>query len=56
MNSIHPTFTRSATADEAAIAAGTTLDEWAGGTPKGRLADVQDVANIAVFLASAESS
>ncbi|WP_009480697.1 SDR family oxidoreductase [Rhodococcus sp. JVH1] len=26
-NSIHPTFTRSATADEAAIAAGTTLDE-----------------------------
>jgi len=57
VNSIHPTYVKTAMADYGAAMAGMTLEEM--GTrmvPLGRLAEPEDVANVIVFLAADESS
>ena len=57
VNSIHPTYTKTAMADYGAAAAGASLDDL--GTkmvPLGRLAEVDDVARVVVFLSSDDAA
>ena len=57
VNSIHPTYVRTAMADYGAKMAGKTLEELGRDmSVLGRLAEPEDVANVIVFLASDESS
>ena len=57
VNSIHPTYVKTAMADYGAATAGKTLDEMGRGmSVLGRLAEPEDVANVIVFLAADESS
>jgi len=57
VNSIHPTYVKTAMADYGAAVAGMTLDEMGQKmVPLGRLAEPEDVANMIVFLAADESS
>ena len=56
VNSIHPTYVKTAMADYGAATAGRTLEELGGGmSVLGRLAEPEDVANVIVFLAADES-
>ena len=56
VNSIHPTYVKTAMADYGAATAGKTLDELGRDmSVLGRLADPADVANVIVFLAADES-
>ncbi len=56
VNSIHPTYVRTAMADYGATMAGKTLDDLGRGmSVLGRLAEPEDVANVIVFLAAEES-
>lgn len=57
VNSIHPTYTKTAMADYGAAAAGATLDELAEKmVPLGRLAEADDVAKVVAFLASDDAA
>lgn len=57
VNSIHPTYVRTAMADYGAAVAGMTLDELGKRmSPLGRLAEPEDVANVIVFLAGEDSN
>jgi NAD(P)-dependent dehydrogenase (short-subunit alcohol dehydrogenase family) len=57
VNSIHPTYVKTAMADYGAAAAGKTLEELGHDmSVLGRLAEPEDVANVIVFLAADESS
>ena len=57
VNSIHPTYVKTAMADYGAAMAGKTLDEMGRDmSVLGRLAEPADVANVIVFLAADESS
>lgn len=57
VNSIHPTYVRTAMADHGAAVAGMTLDELGKRmSPLGRLAEPEDVANVIVFLAGEDSN
>lgn len=56
VNSVHPTYVRTAMADYGAAKAGKTLDELGRGmSVLGRLAEPEDVANVIVFLAADDS-
>jgi NAD(P)-dependent dehydrogenase (short-subunit alcohol dehydrogenase family) len=56
VNSIHPTYVKTAMADYGAAVAGKTLDEMGREmSVLGRLAEPEDVANVIVFLAADES-
>ncbi|MDA8315867.1 MAG: glucose 1-dehydrogenase [Actinomycetota bacterium] len=56
VNSIHPTYVKTAMADYGAAIAGKTLDEMGREmSVLGRLAEPEDVANVIVFLAADES-
>ena len=56
VNSIHPTYVRTAMADYGAAMAGKTLDELGRDmSVLGRMAEPEDVANVIVFLAADES-
>lgn len=56
VNSIHPTYVKTAMADYGAAMAGKTLEEMGRDmSALGRLAEPEDVANVIVFLASDES-
>jgi NAD(P)-dependent dehydrogenase (short-subunit alcohol dehydrogenase family) len=56
VNSIHPTYVKTAMADYGAAIAGKSLDEMGREmSVLGRLAEPEDVANVIVFLASDES-
>jgi len=56
VNSVHPTYVKTAMADYGAAVAGKTLDELGRDmTVLGRLAEPEDVANVIVFLAADES-
>jgi len=56
VNSIHPTYVKTAMADYGAAMAGKTLDELGRDmSVLGRLAEPEDVANVVVFLAADES-
>lgn len=56
VNSIHPTYVKTAMADYGAAQAGKTLEELGRDmSALGRLAEPEDVANVIVFLASDES-
>jgi NAD(P)-dependent dehydrogenase (short-subunit alcohol dehydrogenase family) len=56
VNSIHPTYVKTAMADYGAALAGKTLDEMGRDmSVLGRLAEPEDVANVIVFLAADES-
>lgn len=51
VNSVHPTYTKTAMADYGAAAVGSSLDDLGERmTPLGRLAEVDDVAKVVVFL------
>ena len=57
VNSIHPTYVKTAMADYGAAMAGKTLDELGRDmSVLGRLAEPEDVANVIVFLAADESN
>lgn len=57
VNTVHPTYVKTAMADYGAATLGTTLDELGPAlSPLGRLAEVSDVVNILTFLASDEAS
>ena len=57
VNSIHPTYVKTAMADYGAAAAGKTLEELGREmSVLGRLAEPEDVANVIVFLAADESA
>lgn len=57
VNSVHPTYVKTAMADYGAVMAGKTLEEMGRGmSVLGRLAEPDDVANVIVFLAADESS
>lgn len=57
VNSIHPTYVKTAMADYGAAIAGATVDELgAKMVPLGRLAEVDDVARVVAFLASDDAS
>ncbi len=57
VNSVHPGYVKTQMADQGAAATGLTLDQLGQQmAPLGRLADVDDVANMIVFLAMDESS
>lgn len=57
VNSVHPTYVKTQMADQGAEASGLTLDEMGKKfSPLGRLATVEDIANLIVFLANDESS
>ncbi len=57
VNSIHPTYVKTAMAEYGAAVAGKTLDELGREmSVLGRMAEPEDVANVIVFLASDESS
>lgn len=57
VNSVHPTYVRTQMADQGAAASGLTLDEMGKKfSPLGRLATVEDIANLIIFLANEESS
>jgi NAD(P)-dependent dehydrogenase (short-subunit alcohol dehydrogenase family) len=57
VNSIHPTYVKTAMADYGAAMAGKTLDQLGRDmSVLGRLAEPEDVANVIVFLAADESS
>ena len=57
VNSIHPTYVKTAMADYGAATAGKTLDEMGHDmSVLGRLAEPDEVANVIVFLAADESS
>lgn len=56
VNSVHPTYVKTAMADYGAAMAGKTLDEMGRDmSVLGRLAEPEDVANVIVFLAADES-
>ncbi|HET9076247.1 MAG TPA: glucose 1-dehydrogenase [Acidimicrobiales bacterium] len=56
VNSIHPTYVKTAMADYGAAQAGKTLEELGRDmSALGRLAEPEDVANVVVFLAADES-
>jgi NAD(P)-dependent dehydrogenase (short-subunit alcohol dehydrogenase family) len=56
VNSIHPTYVKTAMADYGAALAGKTLDQMGRDmSVLGRLAEPEDVANVIVFLAADES-
>jgi NAD(P)-dependent dehydrogenase (short-subunit alcohol dehydrogenase family) len=56
VNSVHPTYVKTAMADYGAKMAGKTLDDMGRDmTVLGRLAEPEDVANVIVFLAADES-
>ena len=56
VNSIHPTYVKTAMADYGAATAGRTLEELGSEmSVLGRLAEPEDVANVIVFLAADES-
>jgi len=56
VNSIHPTYVKTAMADYGAAMAGKTLEEMGRDmSALGRLAEPDDVANVIVFLAADES-
>jgi NAD(P)-dependent dehydrogenase (short-subunit alcohol dehydrogenase family) len=56
VNSIHPTYVKTAMADYGAAMAGRTLDQMGRDmSVLGRLAEPEDVANVIVFLAADES-
>ncbi|MCE0765095.1 glucose 1-dehydrogenase [Pseudonocardia kujensis] len=56
VNSVHPTYVKTAMADYGAQTLGTTVDELGPAlSPLGRLAGVADVANLLTFLASDEA-
>ncbi len=56
VNSIHPTYVKTAMADYGAALAGKSLDELGRDMSElGRLAEPEDVANVIVFLAADES-
>lgn len=57
VNSVHPTYVKTAMADYAQETLGQTADELGRQlTALGRLADIGDISNIIVFLAAEESS
>lgn len=57
VNSVHPTYVKTQMADQGAEASGLSLDEMGKKfSPLGRLADVDDIANLIVFLTTDESS
>jgi NAD(P)-dependent dehydrogenase (short-subunit alcohol dehydrogenase family) len=57
VNSIHPTYVKTAMADYGSAVAGKSLDEMGRDmSVLGRLAEPEDVANVIVFLAAEESS
>ncbi len=57
VNSIHPTYVKTAMADYGAAVAGKTLEEMGRQmSVLGRLAEPEDVANVIVFLAADESA
>ncbi len=56
VNSIHPTYVRTAMADYGAAMAGKTIEELGRNmSVLGRIAEPEDVANVIVFLAAEES-
>ncbi|NMO04343.1 glucose 1-dehydrogenase [Gordonia sp. TBRC 11910] len=57
VNSVHPTYVKTAMADYGAEVAGASLDDLGNKMiPLGRLAEAEEVANCVAFLASDESS
>ena len=57
VNSVHPTYVKTQMADQGAAASGLSLEKMGKKfSPLGRLAEVDDIANMIVFLAADESS
>lgn len=57
VNSVHPTYVKTAMADYGAGVAGASLDDLGSKlVPMGRLAEIDDVVNTVAFLASDEAS